>query len=235
MFFGLTKAKANAKLQRAFATRNFADAIEAYRKMIVKNPNDHELFNNLGVAYLESGALSESVEAFQKANLILPACVHFNNLGRALLERKQYQAAREAFAKGRELDASDPQPWYNITVALRNEGRTDEAQVELIEFLQANPTHANGLNDIGCHYLDLGETDEAMKCFKKAVVVDPFGISARLNLIRLLCDSKQYPEATPHLEILAKQGLNIRVHADKNNMVSIDINGAPFYRTPNSA
>ena len=234
MFFGITKEKANAKLQRAFATRNFADAIEAYRKLIAKNPKDHELFNNLGVAYLESDALTESIEAFQKANLLLPACVHFNNLGRALLERKQYQSAREAFAKGRELDATDPMPWYNITVSLRNEGRTEEAQRELVEFLKAHPAHANGLNDMGCHYLDCGETDEALKCFKKAVAIDPAALSARLNLIRLLCDSNQYPDATPHLEILAKQGLNVRVHADKKNMVSIDINGSPFYRTKNS-
>jgi tetratricopeptide (TPR) repeat protein len=230
MIFGLTKAKANSKLQRAFASRNFSDAIAAYRKLISKTPTDHELFNNLGIAYMESGALNESIESFNNANRLLPACTHYNNLGRALLERKEYDAARDAFDKGRELDAADPQPWYNITVSLREEERLDEAHQELLDFLRSHPMHGNGLNDLGCHHLDRGETDDAIQCFTKAVDSDPAAVSARLNLIRSLCDAKRYPDATPHLETLAQQGLNVQVHAD-NDQVSIDLNGSPFYRT----
>lgn len=230
MIFGLTKSKANAKFQRAFATRDFTDAIASYRKLITKTPTDHELFNNLGVAYLESGALAESIEAFHNANRLMPACAHYNNLGRALLARKEFDAARAAFEKGRELDPGDPRPWYNITVSLRDEGLREDSHRELRAFLQAHPTHGNGLNDLGCHYLELGETSAATQCFTEAVTSDPGAVSARLNLIRLLCDAKRYPEATPHLETLAKQGMHVRVHAE-NEIVSIDLNGTPFYRT----
>lgn len=233
MLFGLTKAKASAKLQRAFRTRDFTDAIEAYRKLIAKTPSDHELYNNLGIAYMESGALVESIDAFRIANQLLPSCTHFNNLGRALLKCNQYDAARTAFAKGRELDPADPQPWYNLTVLLREEGRMEEAYSELIQFLQSHPKHGNGLTDLGCHCLDRGETDQAYSCFTQAVEIESAVLSARLNLIRLLCDLKRYPESTPHLEFLAKQGFKVRVHAE-NNLVSIDINGSPFYRSKNS-
>ena len=227
MIFGITKAKANTKLQRAFATRDFAGAIAAYRKVIAKTPRDHELFNNLGVAYLESGELAESIKAFHNANELFPACTHYNNLGRALLQRKEYTSARDAFAKARDLDAADPQPWYNITVSFREEGRQDEAHRELLDFLRTHPTHGNGLNDLGCYHLDRGETDEAMTCFTKAIDSDPAALSARLNLIRLLCDTKQYPSVMPHLEALAQQGIQVRVRAEKE-LVSIYLNDSLF-------
>lgn len=233
MFFRLTKEKANKKLQRAFANRDFADVIDEYRKLIAKSPYDHELFNNLGIAYMESGALSESIETFHNANRLLPTSIHFNNLGRALLEDAQYEAARIAFARGRELDPADSQPWYNTTVALRKENRHDEAHRELLEFLRKHSTHANGLNDLGCYHIDRGETEHAIQCFTQAVSNHPSAFPARLNLIRLLCDIKRHPDARPHLEALAKQGFNVRVHAE-NDIVSIDLNGTPFYRTNGS-
>ncbi|MEK6239113.1 MAG: tetratricopeptide repeat protein [Planctomycetales bacterium] len=233
MIFGLTKAKAHAKLQRAFASRDFTDAIAAYRKLIAKTPFDHELLNNLGIAYMESGELPLSIEAFREANRILPASTHLNNLGRALLEQKDHDGARAAFVDARKFDPTDPQPWYNLTVSLREEGRLDEAHRELAEFLRAHPTHGNGMNDLGCHHLDRGEFADAINCFAKAVDNNPATLSARLNLIRLLCDAKRYPDATPHLEALAQQGLNVKVHGD-SGAIAIDLDGSPFYRTKDS-
>jgi len=229
MIFGLTKAKAHDKLQRAFASGDFADAIDAYSKLIKKTPSDHELFNNLGIAYMEAGLLPQSVEAFREANRLLPACAHLNNLGSALLRQKDNQEARAAFEEARRLDPTDPKPWYNITVALREEGRPEDAYRELLEFLRVHPTHGNGLNDLGCHHLDQGETTDAINCFTKAVDSDPAALSPRLNLIRSLCDAGQYPDATPHLEALARYGLNVTVSVE-NGQVLIGINGSEFYR-----
>ena len=229
MIFGLTKAKANAILERAFASGDFTAAIDAYTGLIKKTPSDHELFNNLGVACMESGLLLQSIEAFREANRLLPACAHLNNLGRALLAQKDFEGARAAFADARKLDPADPKPWYNITVSLREEGRPEDAYHELLEFLRAHPRHVNGMNDLGCHHLDRGETADAINCFTKAVDNDPSVLSPRLNLIRSLCDAGQYPDATPHLETLARSGLNVRVQVE-NGLVEIDINGSAFYR-----
>jgi cytochrome c-type biogenesis protein CcmH/NrfG len=229
MIFGLTKDKAHAKLHRAFETGDFADAIDAYNKLIKKDPSDYELFNNLGMAYMESGLLPESVEAFREANRLLPACAHFSNLGSALLRQKDYEGARAAFAEARKLDPDDPKPWFNITVSLREEGRQEDAHRELLEFLGAHPTHANGLSDLGCYHLDRGETGEGIDCLTKAVDNNPTALNPRLNLIQALCDTGRYPDATPHLEALARSGLKVKVHTE-GETVAIDINGSPFYR-----
>lgn len=229
MIFGLTKDKAHAKLHRAFETGDFTDAIDAYNKLIKKDPSDHELFNNLGMAYMESGLLPESIEAFREANRLLPACAHFSNLGSALLRQKDYEGARAAYAEARKLDPHDPKPWFNITVSLREEGRQEDAHRELLEFLDAHPTHANGLSDLGCYYLDRGETAQAIDCFTKAIDNDPNALSARLNFIRLLCDMGVYANATPHLDALARAGFQVKVYTE-GETVAIDINGSPFYR-----
>ena len=229
MIFGLTKDKAHAKLQRAFETGDFAAAIDAYTRLIKKDPTDHELFNNLGMACMESGRLPESIEAFREANRLRPACAHLSNLGSALLRQKDFEGARGAFEDARKLDPADPKPWFNITVALREEGRPEDAYRELKEFLGAHPTHANGLSDLGCYHLDRGETAEAIGCFTKVVDANPAALPARLNLIQALCDTGRHQDATPHLEALAGLGFKIRVNVE-NGRVEIDINGAPFYR-----
>lgn len=229
-FFGVTKEKANKKLQRAFTTGDFSDAIAAFRKLIAKTPDDHELYNNLGTACLESGLLDESIQAFSAANELCPASMHYNNLGRALLQRKDFSSARAAFEKARQLDAKDPKPWYNLTVLLREQGRAEDSFRELKNFLRVHTTHANGLNDLACHHLDRGQTGDAIRCFAEALDHDPALWTARLNLIRQLCDASRFPEAKPHLEMLAQQGMNVRVHAENGN-VAIDLNGAPFYRS----
>ncbi len=229
MIFGLTKDKAHTRLQQAFETGDFTAAIDAYNKLIKKNPSDYELFNNLGMAYKESGRLPESIEAFREANRLMPACAHLNNLGSALLQQNDFEGARAAFADARKLDPTDPKPWFNMTVALREEGRLEDAYRELREFLGAHPTHANGLGDLGCYHLDRGETAEAIDCFTKAVDNNPNALGPRLNLIRTLCDAGQYPDATPHLDLLARSGFKVRVNVEKG-LIEIDINGSPFYR-----
>lgn len=229
MIFGLTKDKAHTKLQRAFDTGDFTDAIDAYKKLIKKGPSDHELFNNLGMAYLESGRLSESIEAFREANRLMPACAHLSNLGSALLQQKDFQGARTAFADARKLDPTDPKPWFNMTVTLREEGRSEDAYRELLEFLGVHPTHANGLGDLGCYQLDRGETAEAIDSFTKALDNNQNALGPRLNLIRTLCDAGRYPDATPHLDMLARSGFNVKVYTE-GETVAIDINGSPFYR-----
>ena len=115
-------------------------------------------------------------------------------------------------------------------MTLREAGRIEDARLERITLLRVHSTHVNGLNDLGCDHWDRGETEDALNCFTTAVNGAPTALSARLNLIRLLCDTKRHVDAKPHLETLARQGLDVRVQGSAE-AISIDINGSPFYRT----
>jgi tetratricopeptide (TPR) repeat protein len=228
MLFGTTKSKANKLLARALQTGDFAAAISAFEKLRKKNPHDHEVLNNLGVAYLESGDNKSAASTFGDAIELNENGLLWNNLGRALLHQKQHDDARRAFSRARELDDSDAQSWYNLTVCMREQGDNAESLNELERFLEKFPKHANGLNDRGCFYDEAGQKDAAIECFSNSITANPDHVPSRLNLIRMLCDSGRFPESTSHLEHLARIGMHVKVDANDKG-VKIELNGKTFY------
>ncbi len=228
MWLRMSKAKAAARLERAFATGDFASTISAYEKLIARHPNDHELYNDLGVALLESGELGRSLAAIGTAIELHENCVHWNNLGRLYVAQKKFDDARRAFGRARELDSRDPQPWFNTIVSLREEGRGAESVEELRRFVQTFPHHVNGQVELGAHYMD-DRPEHAAACFERALEGDPCCLPARLNLVRLLCDLGRYPESTPHLEAAAAQtGATVKVDVEDGKII-IDLDGKRFY------
>ncbi len=227
-WFRPTKAKAAAALMKAFRTGKFDPAIRLYEKLLRDAPNDHELHNDLGVAFLESGNLAAALAQLHKATELYDCCIHRNNLGRALLRSKDFASAVIAFGKARELDPNDPQPWYNLTICLREEGREQESLAQLVEFVRRFPDHANGLNDLGLHCEEQGNKEEALQKFQQSVTLAPASIPARVNMIRMLCDLGRYPDATPHLETLAQLGMKVHVNATETQVV-IHLNDMRVY------
>ncbi len=229
MWFQMTKAKANSKLEKAFQNRNFEGAIKAFKTLIESDSDDHELYNNLGIALLESGDYQKSIFYFNKGVQRFDLCVLWNNLGRALLKQSKHDEAQDAFNHARQLDSTDPQPWYNLTVSLRDQGRTEESFNDLLDFIQEFPDHANGLNDLGCHLLEQGKVDKAIGYLEHATITNPNYSPARLNLIQAFCECRRFPESTPHLEVIAQSGVEVKVNADEEN-VSIVMNGQQFFK-----
>jgi len=222
--FGNTKEGAAKALREG----DFATAIRRYRKALEKDGNDHEMHHDLGIALLESGAAAEAVPCFERANAIRDHAIHWNSLGRAHLAAGNPAAAAAAFATARQKDPGDPKPWYNQTVCLRAQGKSDAAFEELKALLARFPDHAGARNDLGCLYEERNEKDRAQGEFDCAVKANPNYAPARLNLIRFLCESQRFPDAQPHLEFLAAAGAKVEVAA-KDGRVRITINGRVFY------
>jgi Flp pilus assembly protein TadD len=137
--------------------------------------------------------------------------------------------AEAAFRRAQDLDPADPQPQFNLTVLLRETGRTDEARDALLLFLAKFPDHSGAHNYLGCIVDESGDRESAWKCFAQSVELAPDDVPARLNLIRVLCDLGRYPESTTHLQVLAQMGMHVVVDATDNE-VFIKLDGRPFYR-----
>lgn len=211
--FGITKKKAIAKFQKACQSGDFSQAIPAYKELITKTPDDYELFNDLGVMYLETKHLKESEECLRKAVELSENAVHLNNLGRVYLAQGNHPQAMDVFQKAHELDPTDPQPWYNISVCYLAQDRKEDAFNELKQFLESFPKHANGHINLGILLDDMGDKESALKCYEESIYLDPNNWIGRANIIKLLCDLNRFPDSKPHLEAFAATGVNVRVNA----------------------
>ncbi len=213
---------------KGFESGDFGPALKIYEKLIKKTPNDYESLHNVGYIFLTLEVSKSAIDYFVQANKIHESSLHWNNLGRAYQQAKEYISAKKAYSKAMQLDMSDPQPWYNKTVCLREMGEVEESVSELTKMIQKHPAHSGANNDLALHYEEMGSVDKAIHYLEKAVDNNPDYIPCRLNLIRILCEQGKYPESTNHLECLSEQGAHVEVLAKKGD-VKISINGAIFF------
>jgi len=167
--------------------------IDALKKYIAKYPNDWRAYNNLGVAYMNDGNISEAQAQFNKAKGVdskQPAVN--NNLGVVDLANGNYDSAKENFAKAKNVGS--PEAGYNMGVlnirdgeyekAIANFGSTPSFNKALAQVLNKNVDDANrtinsvNSQDAAIDYLKAiigarqNEETQAMDNLKKAISKD---------------------------------------------------------------
>jgi len=93
----------------------------------------------------------------------------YNNLGVSYTMAGEYHNAVEAFTKAIDLDYNDSKVFNNMAVALASLGRYDES---LDAFVKGGG-EAQAYNNLGCVYLQKEKYREAVKCFEKAIELEP--------------------------------------------------------------
>ena len=80
--------------------------MEVYENFINEEPLDSEVYNSLGIAYMDASKPWKAIEAYHKAGSIVPKfAVPYNNIGNSFKTLKKFGKALEAFE---EAVARDP-------------------------------------------------------------------------------------------------------------------------------
>lgn len=87
------------------------------------------------------------------------------------------------------------QAQYNLAIALRDQGRFDEARSELESLVSKQPQHADAWNILGYLYVCLNRHDEAERCFRAALAVNPLFPDALANLGNILASRERWADA----------------------------------------
>lgn len=84
---------------------------------------------------------------------------------------------------------------FNLGIALRDQGRFDEARDELKAVVAKQPQHADALNALGYVYTRLEQVEEAERCFRTALARNPGFADALTNLGNVLASRQCWVEA----------------------------------------
>ena len=126
----------------ALAGGDYLGAIRHLQAAVEAAPDDHELWNGLGLAYQGRDLPERAIEAYRKAIEVKPDFSEaWNNLGTVYLSLSQFDAALEAFRKALE-NILYPRPenaWFNIGMTYYNTGRYDEAIQAFGRSIRAEP------------------------------------------------------------------------------------------------
>jgi tetratricopeptide (TPR) repeat protein len=101
------------------ASKQFDEAIDAYRQAVQLNPRDEWAWNNLGNTYMLAGRLPEAIEAVREAIRLKPDWGEaYCNLGGVLISQGEIESAAEVFELALKKAPQHPVVHYNHGVLL---------------------------------------------------------------------------------------------------------------------
>ncbi|VVB72399.1 Beta-barrel assembly-enhancing protease [uncultured archaeon] len=147
----------------------YVEAINAFDKAIVLDPNYFWARNNRGWALMQMKNYEEALKCFDEAIRIDPnLAVAWNNKGWALIMQKKYDDALESIEKAIELDPNYAWAWNNKGWALMEQKKYSEAQKCIDEAIKLDPENAYAWENKGSILKGIGRDEEAEAAFAKA-------------------------------------------------------------------
>jgi Flp pilus assembly protein TadD len=105
-----------------------------------------------------------------------------NALGCVCERLGMLEEALGSFELAKGIDPDNPRIEMNIGIVKDRLGRTAEAEAHLTGAIAMGERTGAGYNALGCHYAGRGEYLEAVRCFGRAVEMEPRNVQFRANL-----------------------------------------------------
>ncbi len=161
----------------------YAEAVANYRQLLQVDPNQAEVYVNIGIALRALGRRREAVACYKKAIRIKPEFVEaYYNLANVLKEKGRSTEAIENYGQAVRLRPDFPQAYYNLANVLRSSGRLEEAVESYRRAIELKGDYANAYVNLAMTVKDLGRTEEAAGNYKKAICLKPDYFQAHNNL-----------------------------------------------------
>lgn len=180
--------------------KRYDDAIREAKAALLKNANNLNAYNNLGLVYIDQGNLDLALFIYLRAldfvvgadkNALIQA-----NLGRVYLLRGDKINARAKLELALSLD-----PKLVVALLFLADDRLENrdwtaAEKMLTQARELEPENPGIWMNLGIAYRGLGRFEEAKAAYEKALELDPSNADPYLNLALLLGEHmKSYDEA----------------------------------------
>jgi tetratricopeptide (TPR) repeat protein/Tol biopolymer transport system component len=160
----------------------FELAIAEWRELLVTNPDDARIHNNLGTALQKSGRYAEAIPEFEKALELNPQYhAIYYNLGRTLLAAGRTDEAIRTLEGGLRTYESD-ELRTQLGLALASKNRVDEAKAQFDRALEINPNNAIAHFARGVALACQSDWDGAITEYKATLRLNPQYESAHVYL-----------------------------------------------------
>ena len=194
----------------AHEQQDFANALNNYQTVLNSDPNHAEANHRFGILSIQLGEIENSLIFLQTAINVNPsiheywvpfidALIRLDRLSDAEIVLDQAGSIghdQEIFSKlyhnlkvkkfanqeaaGLKLDNADA---YNSEgVALKNQGKSDEALAAFKKAISIEPNCADALNNMGILIQEQGKLEEAIEAYKKALAIKPDFAKAYYNM-----------------------------------------------------
>ncbi len=174
----------------------YAEALVAYERALVMDPNYIDAWNNKGIVLRNLGRYQEALVVYDHVLTLNPNDVlAWNNKGNVLSNMGRLEEALAHSEQALILAPSNAGCWYCKGCTLADLGRYQEALVAYDHALTLNPNYTDAWSNKGYAFKALGCYQEALITCGRALNLDPNHIDAWNNKGSVLADLECYEEA----------------------------------------
>ena len=153
-----------------------------WRDNLEKTPRSARIWCELGMAYVNAGALDEAIVYFDNSLELDPKHVAaWLDRGIARADAHRYLEAIGDYDKAIALKPDSPEAWYNRGNAYFSAGRPEEALRDLNQAVALRPDYAEAYVNRGLIHAAAKRYAEAMRDYDKAISVQPDCAEAYVN------------------------------------------------------
>ena len=170
--------------------KDYNAAIKRYNDVIKINPDFHEAFYNMGLAYDNSGEYGKTIECYKKALEIKPDFHEaLNNMGNAYNNSGEYGKAIECYKKALEVKPDDHEVLNNMGFLYLRQGNFLDAKIILQKSIDLGSLDLGNMN---MGHVCLAEKDEekAFEHYRTALTHFP----SKDKFFEGMEDDFQYPD-----------------------------------------
>jgi len=182
------------------AQGHLAEAEEAYRAILDRDPDNAEVGHQLGLLALDAGMPQHAAPIFERVCLLVPANAAFQaNRGLSHMRCRRFPEALEAFDRAITLQPDLFQAHLHRGMVMKELQRPEDA---LVSFSRAAELRDEpwAHNYRGLVLDELGRYEEALESFRRAVAGDDENPLAHSNCGHALVRLQRHAEAIPHFE-----------------------------------
>ena len=159
------------------------EAVASYRQLLQVDPDQAEVYVNMGIALRAQGRAGEAAACYKQAIQLKPEFVEaYYNLANVLKDQGRLAEAVEDYEQAVRLRPEFPQAHYNLANALRSSGRLADAVESYRRAIRLKSDYAAAYVNLAMTLKDLGRTDEAIDNYKQAIRLKPDYHQAHNNL-----------------------------------------------------
>jgi len=178
----------------------FAEAEEAYRAILAREPENADVGHWLGLLALDAGLPQEAVPVLERVCMLAPGVPAFQaNLGLAYMRCRSFPEALAAFDRAIAAQPDLFEPHLHRGMTLQEMQRPQEA-LESFSRAAALRDEPASRNFRALTLDELGRYDEALEAFRQALARDSENPLAHSNYAHALVRLQRHAEALPVLE-----------------------------------
>lgn len=159
-----------------------AEAVVCYERALELRPDYPEALNNLGAAYRAMREYGRAVPLLRRALELRPDYPEaLHNLALAFPRATDAAEAEAALRAALARDPDSPRVRATLAVALQEAARFDEASALALEVVEADPAVPDAWVVLGICAAEEGRHAAALRCYDRALALDPRSPVARWN------------------------------------------------------